>query len=406
VWVTLRMRTDRIRQTYSMLRGDLSAQSGIRIVNAEPFLKPRLTGPRFEGGVVPLHVLADFAVLEQMIVDIAKWKFRSDNPNRKRVPRGFTDGISLKLTGVKDGSAIPVISLFFAATTLFPPEAKSYFEDARAAIVGSIREADQGLPITKLPSRMLGYFARFGRSLEPGEAVEFEDADSGPPARLTQETRHRLVIASTVKEYTGDVVLHGTITGMEAKDEWFNLARPDGTTFKAQLSDTFYDTILEAFNSYAKGEKLRVRVYAIGRFDREQRLKGIESVDQVVVIDPLDIRARVEELKLLQHGWLDGKGLAPPPATLDWITAAFEERYPDDLRLPYLFPTPAGRLLAEWSPAPWSLSLEIDSVAKRGYWHALNLDTDGEAEKELDLASADEWTWLAEQIRSKGGVAE
>ena len=104
-------------------------------MDVEPFLKPRLTGPRFEGGVVPLHVLADFAVLEQMIVDIAKWKFRSENPTRKRVPRGFTDGISLKLTGVKDGSAIPIISLFLAGTDLFPPEAKSYFVDARTAIL-------------------------------------------------------------------------------------------------------------------------------------------------------------------------------------------------------------------------------------------------------------------------------
>ena len=70
---------------------------------------------------------------------------------------------------------------------------------------------------------MLGYFARFGRSLEVGEAVVFEDPTAGPPAHLTQETRHRLVMASTVKEYTRDIVLHGTITGMEAKDWWFNL---------------------------------------------------------------------------------------------------------------------------------------------------------------------------------------
>jgi hypothetical protein len=377
----------------------------MRTVNVEPFLKPRLTGPRFDGGVVPLHVLADFAVLEQMIVDVAKWKFRSENPNRKRVPRGFTDGISLKLTAAEDGSAIPVISLFLAATALFPPAAKSYFESARDAIIGSIREAEQGQPITGLPPPMLGYFARFGRSLEPGEAVVFDDA-AGPPAHLTQETRHRLVIASTVKEYTGDVMLHGTVTGMEAKDQWFNLERPDGTTVKARLTETHFDAILEAFNNYATGQKVRVRVYASGRFDRDRRLKGIESVEQVVVIDPLDVRARVEELKLLRHGWLDGKGVAPAPAALDWITTAFEERYPDDLRLPYLFPTPAGRALAEWSLAPWSLSLEIDLVAKRGYWHALNLDTDKEAEKELDLASADDWTWLAEQVRSTGGVAE
>lgn len=375
-------------------------------MNVEPFLKPKLTGPRFEGGVLPLHVLADFAVLEQMIVDIAKWKFRSENPSRKRVPRGFTDGISLKLTGVEEGSAIPVISLFFAATTLFPPAAKSYFEDARSAIVGSIREAEQGRPVTHLPPRMLGYFARFGRSLEPGEAVVFEESAGGLPGRLTQETRHRLVIASTVKEYTGDIVLHGTISGMEIKDGWFNLERADGTTVQVPLAEEHFDTILETFNSYAAGQKVRLRVHVSGRFDRDQRLKGVESVDRVVVLDPLDVRARVEELKLLRNGWLDGKGVAPPQGALDWITATFEERYPDDLPLPYLFPTPAGGVIAEWSLAPYSMSLEIDLATKHGYWHSLNVDTDDEFEKQLDISNPNDWEWITGQIRSSGGTAE
>ncbi|HEX8201990.1 MAG TPA: hypothetical protein VF590_16055, partial [Isosphaeraceae bacterium] len=244
------------------------------------------------------------------------------------------------------------------------------------------------------------------RSLEPGEAVVFADAAASPPAQLTQETRHRLVIASTVKEYTADVVLHGTLTGIELKEEWFNLLRSDGTLVTVPLTDPHLETVLEAFNSYATGQKVRVRVYASGRFDRDRKLKGIEAVDQVVVIDPLDVRARVEELKSLHHGWLDGKGLAPSSADLDWVAAAFEEQYPDDLQLPYLFPTPAGRILAEWSLGPRSLSLEIDPAAKRGEWHALNLHTDDEAEKDLDLATTDGWAWLAEQIRSADGVAE
>ncbi len=341
-----------------------------------------------------------------MIVDIAKWKYRLENPTRKRAPRGFTDGISLKLTGVEEGSAIPVISLFFAAMSLFPPVAKLYFEQARAAIVGSIREAEHNQPITQLPPRMLGYFARFGRSLEPGEAVVFEDSRGGPPGRLTQETRHRLVIASTVKEYTGDVVLHGTITGMEVRDGWFNLEQADGTTAQVPLAEQHFDTILETFNSYAAGQKVRLRVYAGGRFDRDRRLKGIESVDRVVVIDPLDVRARVEELKFVRNGWLDGKGLAPAAGALDWISAAFEERYPDDLRLPYLFLTSDGGILAEWSLSPHSVSLELDLLVKRGYWHALNVETDEEVERELDLTRSEDWEWLIGQIRSSGGVAE
>ncbi len=378
----------------------------MRDVNVEPFLEPQLKGSRFDGGVVPLHVLADFAVLEQMIVEIAKWKYRGENPERKRVPRGFTDGISLKLTAVKEGSAIPVISLFLTANTLFPPAAKSYFEEARAAIVGSIREAEQGQPITDLPPRILGYFARFGRSLEAGEAVVFHDATTSPPARLTQETRHRLVMASTVKEYTGDIVLHGTPTEIELKDGWFRLMRLDGTQITAPLSEPHLETVLEAVNSYASGQKVRVRVYASGRFDRDRKLKGIETVDQVVVIDPLDVRARVEELKLLRHGWLDGKGSAPSHTALDWFATAFEKQYPDNLRLPYLFPTPVGRILAEWSLGPWSLSLEFDPASKRGEWHSLNIDTDEEFERELDLATDDGWAWLAEQVRTVGGAAE
>ena len=108
----------------------------------------------------------------------------------------------------------------------------------------------------------------------------------------------------------------------------------------------------------------------------------------------------------LRDGWLDGKGAAPAVASLDWIAAAFEERYPDDLRLPYLFPTPSGQLMAEWSLASWSLSLEIDPPAKRGSWHGLNLTTDEEIERNLDLSDGGEWNWLADQVRSAGGVAE
>ena len=65
-------------------------------MTATPFLKPRITGPRFAGGAIPLEVLAHFAVLSEMILEVAKWKYRQQNTERKRVPRGFSDGISLE----------------------------------------------------------------------------------------------------------------------------------------------------------------------------------------------------------------------------------------------------------------------------------------------------------------------
>ena len=184
----------------------------------------------------------------------------------------------------------------------------------------------------------------------------------------------------------------------------FQVARPDGAIIKVPLAETYSDTILEAVNGYKTGK--RVRLHASGLFDRERRLKGIQVVDRVNVIDPLDVRARIEELKLLRDGWLDGSGVAATASSIDRVGAQFEGRYPDDLRPPYLFLTPEGHLLAEWSLKPWSLMSEIDCHAMIGEWHALNLETDAETERELDLTSEADWAWVADQVRSAGGDAE
>ena len=121
------------------------------------------------------------------------------------------------------------------------------------------------------------------------------------------------------------------------------------------------------------------------------------------VLDPLDVRTRTEELKLLKRGWLDGKGVAMNPTGLDWLADSFEAYEATGIPLPHLFPTPEGRVLAEWTRNRWSISLEIDLVSKRAQWHALNLDSDEENSKTVDLARADEWSWIAKQLQVPSG---
>ena len=124
------------------------------------------------------------------------------------------------------------------------------------------------------------------------------------------------------------------------------------------------------------------------------------------ILDPIGVSSRIEELKLLRFGWLDGRGVPPASDGLCWLSEAFEKHYPAELPLPYLFPTPEGQVLAEWPLKPWSGSLEIDLAEKRGEWHALNLATDAEEEKQLQLTESNDWQWLAEQIRSLNGEVE
>lgn len=373
-------------------------------MNHQPFLKPRLTGARFEGGAIPLEVLADLAVLAEMVVEVAKWKYREGNAARRRVPTGFANGVSLKLTGVGDGSAVANIGMFLAASTL-PPGTQAYFEQARTAIVSAIGAAEQGKPITAhLPQKFLGYFDRFGRNLDDGEAIEFTE---GQPAKvsLTRETRRRLLLASSADKFTEETAVYGLVHQFDQRALTFQLTLSSGAILsRIPVAAQHYDAVLEASTGFR--DKVRVRVYGVGRFDRNNELQAIDQVEHVTTLDPLDIRVRLDELKLLRHGWHDGEGLAPDPTGLDRLADAFDMFYPDNVPLPYLFPTPEGRVLAEWSLKPWSPSLEIDLATRLGDWHTLNCDTDEEVTKELNLIQAVDWIWLLEQITNMGGEAE
>ena len=71
---------------------------------------------------------------------------------------------------------------------------------------------------------------------------------------------------------------------------------------------------------------------------------------------PLDATQRLNRLKAMKGGWPDGKGKAPDPAGLNWLSRELETRYPDDLPLPYLYPRPRAEsrpsgACPQWAPA-------------------------------------------------------
>lgn len=374
-------------------------------MSIQPFLRPRLTGARFEGGAVPLEFLKDLAVLEEMIVEVAKSEFFKDHPDRQRSPRGFTEGIELKLTGIEESSAIPVISLAVAPVTLFPPENQAYFERARDSIVSAIDAAEQNQPITNhLPEKSLGYFDRLGRSLRDGEAMEFTTSGRERPARLTRETRRRLLLASSrMKELTDETSVRGSVPEADQDNMTFEVQLIEGRRLKAPLDPQHFDTILEAFNNYQTGA--RVLLQGIGRFNRNERLLRFDSIEHVTILDSLDIPARLDELRLLKDGWLEGSGKAPSHEGLEWLAKVFSQQYPDDLSLPFLYPTAEGGVQAEWTLAPAEMTLDIDLETRHAEWHALDTKTDAEDARELNLGEADDWLWLTAEIRRLEGGA-
>jgi hypothetical protein len=365
-----------------------------------------MVGPRFDGHAIPLEILKDLAVLEEMIVEVAKWRYLQDHTDRKRSPKGFTEGLALKLTGVGEGSAIPQMSLFVDSNQLFPPENQYYFEQARDNVINAINAAEHDEPITQhMPEFLLGYFDRIGRSLRDLECIEFDPQNTTRPARLTKATRRKLILASSqVQELTEDVILRGAIPEADQGKMTFELQVINGPRVIAPIATQHMQTVLEAFNGYKQGA--RILLQGIGRYNRYDRLQSLEAVEHLSLLDSNDVTARLEELRALRHGWLDGKkGFAPNNMGLDWLANGFKTHFPDGLPLPYLYPTAEGSIQAEWSVNDYEITLEFDIDNHRGEWHALNMITEDEVTRELALDEDTAWQWFIGEINNLAGGA-
>lgn len=107
---------------------------------------------------------------------------------------------------------------------------------------------------------------------------------------------------------------------------------------------------------------------------------------------------RLDELRVMQDGWLDGDGLAPSHAGLDWLAATFTRLYPDNAPTPYAFPTPTGGIELEWLLGDQDITLEIDLTSRLAWYHRSDLSSDDDAEAKLNLDAAEGWEWLGAEI--------
>lgn len=365
------------------------------------FLQPRLVGKRFADHTLPLDLLKDFSALEEMLLEIAKRQYLLDNPTRKRLPKGFGKNISVSLAGIEEGSAILSLALtsYLATSSLLPPPEEKYLTEAKNIVIAAVAAAEAGENIPLDPV-LLRYFDRFGRSLLDDEAIEF--LNKKITVVLNQATRKKLIEKSKAKTWTENIVIKGCVAAADQNNNTFDLQLKDNTIIKIDYSEQFEDAIIEAFNGYKS--KVLIEIKGVAVFDRINSIKKFESLGQVTVLDPLDIETRVEELGELPNGWLNGKGLALNKEKAQEFANLFYSFYSEDLVLPYLYPTAEGGLLAEWQLNNWDISLEINLNNLNAELHALNLQTDEEQEKELQLAKEASWQQLNTLLKQASEV--
>ena len=367
------------------------------------FLRPRLQGRRFDDGGIPLEFLSDLATLRELVMEVAKWRFLEGNPGRQRSPRGFTKDVHLKLTRLEGGSATPVIALSTTQPPSLMPRYQEYFEEAIEYIIEAVNSPEQSaynVANGSLPRKYFAYFDRIGRNLQEGEYIDFAIPSGRISARLDRTKRRDLLAVSRLREFTQEVSLRGSISEADLDRMTFEFQPIYGGKVTGPIPELHLDSILEILNGYMDG--LRAFVQGVGRYDQQNRLLRLESVEYITALDSLDVPARLDEFRGMSDGWLDGGGTAPSQSGLDWLVDSFESCFPADAPLPYTYPTPDGGIQMEWSIGPKEISLDIDITTQKAEWHSLDTDSLESDERPLDPLDADSWEWLASQLPAEG----
>lgn len=368
-------------------------------MESKHFLSPKLTGKRFDEHSVPVEVLEDFAAFQELITELAKSIYLQDNPKRKRVPKGFTEGVTLNLEKVEEGSAI---LKFFLATTLLTSSilgeshhAYTYFEKAKNKVIEVIdaaesTDADLAGIINK---KYLSYFHRIGRNLKDDEEIFFKPSgESNGPAYNKTIRKNIIVSYTTDATYEDKFDITAEIDSISKSDRSF-VVLVEGQKLSAKLDPKFYKTIISTFREY--DSKAYVNIQGDGIYNKKDKLIRIEHIAKMDVLDPFDVSIRLMELGELKDGWYNSEGLALSKKGLINFESQFNLYYPDSLPLPAIFPTISGNIQLEWTVNEQEISLEIDLKTLSSELIMVDTITGQIVEEKLDLADSLSWESLS-----------
>ena len=142
------------------------------------------------------------------------------------------------------------------------------------------------------------------------------------------------------------------------------------------------------------------------------RLQGLHETalaTDAIEEDRFQIRQSLNELKALEYGWADGMqhpsrwgegyGKVPSADGLDWLASQLARHYVSGLPEPHLYPTPEGGVQIEWHIGPFEVDLNVDLDAQSGEWGCTNVETHEDSERDLDLESANDWSWIVRELQ-------
>lgn len=362
---------------------------------------PRYEGDRFNEHRLPLDLIEDLTVFQEMTIEMAKVIYKEKNQGRERIPKDFTKGISFELENIAEGSTIPKIVLITAMNGLFPQENLAYFEEAKDRIIEVVQSAADDTNINShAPDLVLKYFSRFGKKLGEDEFIEFNPYGE-KKAKFTRESRKKIIKASSkANEYNEDVKLRGLISEMDFQKMSFTIDLLNGQRLTSSYDPEYQEILKGALFSFTERIQKKISISSSVRFNKTDNIIKIESVESISDLEDLDVPFRLEEISYLKKGWFDSDSESFNMTHLNWLSTEFDDKFDPKLPLPFTFPTPNSDIQFEWSLNNIEADLLVDLENKTGTLSILKIDSDEEFTFDLNLDSIEGWKTLNSEIET------
>lgn len=371
------------------------------------FIAPRLDGPRFVDHTLPVNILEDFTALEDLLIEVAKGIYLEENINRVRVPKGFSDGIYLKLVNIDEGSSIAKFaiasSILLSSSLPFENiDTFTYFEKAKNKIISIIETVNNGQHPSLSDQKYLTYFNRIGKNLLESESIDFGynyESKTSSNAILNKITRKKILLSREQKvEYTDNIKLYALIPAIDQETNTFSLETDYGK-IQCPLNDIIKDTVFTAFNEYKN--KTYVSFKGVALFNWNDKISKIEEVENLDVLDSLDVSLRVNNLLKLENNWYEGQGKSINPKDLISFGDLFNSYFDNKLPLPAIFPKLDGNIQLEWKKDDKNIIMNIElSTLKSDFFYYNDIEDSDEFENQILLDKKENWDSLNKLIET------
>ena len=240
-------------------------------------------GDRYSDCALDVAVWGELQRFQTMVTETAVALWRSNNPNRQRLPRRFEDRTRLWLRKIEDGSTTipfeipidkPLVNNFSAPQII--NEVTEAIDIVYRVFLSSNNDVE--LP-TQCPKQLIADYARLGEGLTSSSTLRF-----APPeqrlAHVTKLDRERLAeIAES--SYEDELDITGRVLEADVRQRKFQVWIDDRSNIVASFTQEQETLITSALKNHAS---MRLRVKGRGEFTPDGKPRKIVQATQLELV--------------------------------------------------------------------------------------------------------------------------